>query len=238
MDNDRPNFFGKEHAAHYDKSSERLAALKNALHSILNIVFRDLPSQSEILCVGAGTGAEIIALAECYPEWRFMALDPSEAMLDVCRQKVEKAGLSARCDFHIGYIDSLPADKFYDAATSILVSQFLTDVQQRREFFKQVRNRMKSGGYLFNADLARPATAQSYEGLKDAWIKMQMFTGLSRQKAQESTALWRTHLAVSEPAEIESIIVSGGFQSPLLCYQALFIHAWCAKVPNNVLSSC
>ena len=144
MHAEQTEFFGKEHAANYDKSSAGLAAIKDALHLVAKVALMDLPADSNILCVGAGTGAELIALAQSNPGWTFTALDSSAAMLDACKEKLAQAGLLARCDFHHGEIDSLPGNKIYHAATAILVYQFLTKQQDRVAFFQKIRRHLMS----------------------------------------------------------------------------------------------
>ncbi len=38
-------------------------------------------------------------------------------MLDICRHRVEEGGITSRCYFHEGYLDSLPTEDLYDGAT-------------------------------------------------------------------------------------------------------------------------
>ena len=231
MTSEKPEFFGKEHAAHYDKSSQGLSALKDALHLIAKTSLIDLPDESDILCVGAGTGAELIALAQNNPGWRFTALDTSEAMLDVCKEKISKEGLVSRCNFHLGSIDTLMEEKKYDAATSILVSQFLTNKADRIAFFEKIRSHLKPCGYLINADLARPVEDHSYKPLMEHWFKMHRFNGMSEEQAKSSTALWDEFVSVLKPQEVEALLMTGGFTNPLLVFQVFFIHAWVCQLP-------
>ena len=100
--------FDKEHAAVYDQRFAKLAPMKDALHLLIQLVFSELPAAARVLCVGAGTGAELIYLAQVFPQWQFTAVEPAAAMLDICRQRAEACGITARCTFHEGYIDSLP----------------------------------------------------------------------------------------------------------------------------------
>lgn len=226
---EKPEFFGKQHAAHYDKSNEGLAPIKEALHLVMKTALLDLPEASTILCVGVGTGAELLALAKAHPGWRFMALDTSEAMLDICRVKVKEAGILSRCEFHAGPIDTLPSGQAYDAATAILVSQFLTEETARIGFFTQIKNHLKSGGYLINADLSRPQTDLCHNQLMSNWFNMHKFNGMSDDQAKAATAMWDEHLAVVEPRAVESVIKASGLSNPLLVFQFLFIHAWVSR---------
>ena len=70
-----------QQAAGYDTQWARMAPIREGLHFLLETVFADLPEDARLLCVGAGTGAEIAHLAERFPRWRFLALDPAPGMI-------------------------------------------------------------------------------------------------------------------------------------------------------------
>src|SRR3546814_14453128 len=101
--------------------------LFRSLHFLLETVFAGLPDDARLLCVGAGTGAEIAHLAQRFPGWRFLALDPSPAMPDACRTRAERDGFADRVGFHAGLVDTLPEAAPFDGAPRFLVSQFLLD---------------------------------------------------------------------------------------------------------------
>jgi len=84
-----PVAFDKAHAAGYDQRFAKLAPMKEALHLLLRLLFSEFPAEARILCVGAGTGAELLYLAQAFPQWRFTAVDPSAPMLDICRQRAQ-----------------------------------------------------------------------------------------------------------------------------------------------------
>lgn len=225
--------FGKDQAENYDERWSKLAPINNGLHFLSRIILSDLPVNSNILCVGAGTGAELLFLAREFPDWSFTALDTSAEMLEVCRKKSEDAGISARCRFHQGTVDSLPSEIKYHAATAILVSQFILEKDERIGFFREILKRLKAGAYFINADLTSPDEEKSYVELTEAWAKMMMTTGLDLETAKQSTSQWGKMVAVSKQKEIESLILSAGFTSPTLFYQSLFIRAWFAKVSDE-----
>ena len=131
---ERPAAFDQQNAATYDQRFAKLAAMRDALHLLIGAIFADLPAEARILCVGAGTGHELIYLAQKFPEWRFAVVEPSGPMLDVCRRKADACGITSRCVFHEGYLESLPPSAPFDAATSLLVSQFILSPEARAGF--------------------------------------------------------------------------------------------------------
>jgi tRNA G46 methylase TrmB len=88
-------------AASYDQQWSTMAPINDALHVLARAVLLHLPPQAHILCVGAGTGAEILYPAQTFPAWQFTALEPSTVMLDVFRRRAEDQGIASRCVFHL-----------------------------------------------------------------------------------------------------------------------------------------
>ena len=148
----KPTF--NQQAATHDEQSAKMAPILDALHFLLEAVLSGLPTAANALCVGVGTGAELVHLAQTFPHWRFTAVDPSGAMLDLCRGKAEAMGFVDRCQFHEGYVESLSVEAVYGAATGFLVSQFILDQAVQTAFFQSIAQRLKPGAILASADLA------------------------------------------------------------------------------------
>lgn len=221
--------FDQEHAAHYDQRYAKLAAIRDVLHLLTSGVLADLPTEARVLCVGAGTGAELIYLAKKFPQWRFTAVEPSGPMLAVCRQKVEEAGLTGRCVFHEGYLDTLPPSEPYDAATALLVSQFILDPAARVEFFRAIAGRLQPAGYVVSADLAVDLATAQGQNLMDAWLRLKQETGLQREQFDRLRESLRRDVAVLPPAQVSALIAEGGFTEPVLFLQTVLVHGWFAQ---------
>ncbi|ALN19916.1 class I SAM-dependent methyltransferase [Ectopseudomonas mendocina] len=215
-----------QQAAGYDKQWAGMAPIREALYLLLDALFVGLPDDARILCVGAGTGAEIAHLAERFPGWRFTALDPSGAMLEVCRQRAERGGFAHRCDYHEGYLETLAAGQAYDGATCFLVSQFLTDVQARTGFFRQIAQRLKPGGLLANADLASDIHSPAYEVLLPGWMTLMSSAGVDAQMLERARAAYARDVAVLPAPQVADIIQAGGFTAPTQFFQAGLMHGW------------
>ena len=226
---EQPVFFGKEQASGYDRQWAKLAPIRDALHLLLRIRLSELPDDAQVLCVGVGTGAELLYLAQAFPQWSFTLVEPSKPMLDICRQKAEEDDITSRCTFHEGYLDSLPLSLPFNAATCLLVSQFIMQPEERRAFFGQISNQLRPGGYLVSADLASGTSASAYENLFEVWLQMQRFNGIPEEAIEKMRLVYGRNVAVSTPREIEALIASSGFDAPVLFFQAFLIHAWYAR---------
>jgi tRNA (cmo5U34)-methyltransferase len=220
--------FGQEHAAQYDKQFAKLSPMRDALHLIIGGIFSNLPADARILCVGAGTGLEIIYLAQRFPDWRFMAVDPSSHMLDVCRQRMQENGIADRCEFHVGYLDSLPQGESFDAVTSLLVSQFILAKEERTRYFRNIAERLKPRGLLVNADLASDTKSDLYESLIAVWLRLMKGADIAPEMIENFRTTYSRDVAVLPADEVSGIIQSGGFEQPVLFFQSVLIHAWYA----------
>lgn len=222
--------FDEERAASYDARFAKLVPLRDALHLLMTVVLEPLPADARVLCVGVGTGAELLTLARRFPGWRFTALDLSAPMLDVCRARVADAGIAARCEFHVGVVRELPDTPAFDAATSILVSQFVQPRGERVTFFREIFRRLRPGGFLISADLSSGSAANlEAQGLFPVWQRLLRSCDAPPAEVDAMLAALQQHVAVTPAADLVSILAEAGFAGPTQFFQSLLIHAWAAR---------
>ena len=221
--------FDQERASSYDERFAALAPMRDALHLLIRVILSELPTDAHILCVGAGTGAELIYLAQNFPQWRFTAVEPAAPMLDICRRKTEECGIASRCTFHEGYLDSLPTSDSFNAATCLLVSHFMMQQDERSDFFQQIASRLHPDGYLVSSDLASDMATSEYQSLLEVWLRMLKYAQVPVTEIENFRVSYGRDVALLSPQKVESIITKGGFKSPVLFYQTLLIRAWYAK---------
>ncbi|MCO5787237.1 SAM-dependent methyltransferase [Pseudomonas sp. G11-1] len=218
-----------QQAANYDTQWAKTASIRNCLHLLLGSLFAELPADASILCVGVGTGDELIYLASQNPGWTFTAVEPSGPMLDICRQRTEEEGVASRCAFYEGYLDSLPAIEKYDAATCFLVSQFILEEQERSRFFSEIAERLRPNGVLASSDLASDVESPEYDVLLRAWMNMMSAADISPEAVERMRKAYANDVGVLPPAKVASIIEAGGFELPVQFFQSGLIHAWLSK---------
>ncbi len=218
-----------QQAASYDERWAKTAPIRDALYFLLEAVFAGLPANARLLCIGVGTGEELCHFARRFPQWTFVAVELSGAMLDVCRRKAEQAGFESRCHFHEGYLDTLPGTGEFDAATCFLVSQFMLDKEVRSGFFKSIADRLRPGGILASSDLASDTGSHEYEALLNMWLNMMLAAGIPAAGLEQMRAAYARDVAILPPGEVASLIRSGGFDDPVMFYQTGLIHAWFSR---------
>ncbi len=226
---DTPVGFDAQNAASYDDRFAKIGAIRDVLHLQLRAILSPLPAQARILCVGAGTGAELLALATHFPQWRFTAVEPSAPMMELCRRRATEHGFADRCTLHPGYLDSLPAGEPFHAATSLLVSHFITDRTARLGYFRQIATRLLPQGWLVSADLSGDQATPEHARLEEVWFRLMKLTGQTDEQRAGMVAAWRKDVAFLPLPELETLLTSTGFEAPTLFHQALLIRAWFAQ---------
>lgn len=225
--------FDKKRASSYDKRSNKIASMTASLHLLTRMVLSELPENAKIICVGVGTGSELINLAQSFPKWEFTALDPASAMLDICRQRIEENGFSSRCTFHDGNLDTLPTSGYYDAATCFLVSHFFMQSDERQNFFSKIASRLCPNGYLISSDLSYDMNSITYPNILEVWFRMLKYSETPSEEIEKMRNAYGDYVALVPPLEVESIIKLSGFDAPVLFYQNLLIHAWYSRRTAN-----
>lgn len=212
------NFFNKEASRFYDERNSNLAPIMENMHFLVRLVLQDLPEDARILCVGVGTGAEILSLSKIYPKWTFTGVDPSDSMLEVCRERLEKAGVADRCELIHGYVQDAPAGEEFDATVAILVGHFVPR-EERASFYQNMHQRLKDGGYLINTEISFDLDSKEFPLMLKNWERVQSLMGATPESLEKLPDMLRNALTVLPPSEVEDIIRASGFSLPVRFFQ-------------------
>ncbi len=219
------DFFTPEASRNYDRKNSGLAPITDNLHFLIRLVLKDLPAQARVLCVGVGTGAEILSLAAHYPGWTFVGGDPSAAMLDVCRERLAAAGVAERCTLVHGYVHDVLAAADFDACLNILVAHFINR-DDRLGFFRNMTAHLKPGGMLVNAEISYDLSAPEFPAMLENWKQVQALMGATPESLTALPALLREKLTVLPQGETENLMRAGGIPLPVRFFQAFMVTGW------------
>lgn len=220
-----PEFFDQQMANCYDEKNSKLAPIGDSMHFLACMVLDDLPPRARILCVGTGTGAEILSLAESHTEWSFVGVDPSAPMLAVCRDKLEHANVLDRCELIHGYIHNVPEGAAFDAVLCFLVAHFVRR-EDRVAFYRGIYDRLKSGGRFISTEISYDLNSAEFPAMLKNWERVQTLMGATPESLQTLRDTLFNRLFVLSPMETESLLRANGFELPIQFFQAFLIRGW------------
>jgi tRNA (cmo5U34)-methyltransferase len=212
-----------------DNYAEKTARLVPGLPDLQTmaalLVAERAPDSANVLVVGAGGGMELKALAQAYPRWHFVGVDPSKPMLDLAAATL--GPLAERAQLHHGYTETAPAGPF-DAATCLLTMHFLA-ADERRSTLMEIHRRLKPGAPLVMAHLSFPQT----QGERALWLSryaaFAIASGVEPDNAHRAASAIGSTLPLLSPEQEEEMLEETGFTKVRLFYAGLAFRGWVAQ---------
>src|SRR4051794_9947640 len=101
---DRVHDFDDDRARRYGQTARQTLPGYEELHNMASsLPGIELKEEARVLVVGAGTGMELLTLAEQHPQWRLTGVDPSVEMLAVARERLQERRWTDRVQLHVGH---------------------------------------------------------------------------------------------------------------------------------------
>lgn len=179
-------------------------------------------NQAHILIVGAGGGAqEIVTASVLGPKWYFTAVDPSKPMMDIAVARLAEKGLAGRTEFHLGYVDDLPTDHQFDAATLFGVLHHQPGVRAKRRLLDAIASRLAPGAPLILAGNRYAYASQPL--LLNAWGERWRMQGATADEVQ--SRLGKILEGADPPASedaLSKLLDEAGFTLPTWFFSSLF----------------
>lgn len=227
--------YGQEWADNYKRLAAASIPGRDGLYRLCSAYLSGLSGNGRILVVGCGTGDELIGLAKALPQAELEGIDPSEAMLEVCKKRVIEEGLSNRVKLDCATLKKYSSSTLFDAVTSILVSQHLRSDTDAQDFFDKVALLLKPSGFLYSADLSIPSN-QYRESLFDLWYSHVVMSGINKEMADGMLIKIKSDITIRSQKTISTFIQKAGFEDVFLPFRSLMYGAWAAKKADSDMS--
>ena len=229
-DFDATKHFDAQRASVYDLKIRKIVPGYETMHDLsLNLLHHHFPAQAHILVAGAGTGQEAISCAQVNPAWRITGVDPTEKMLSIARIHVEYANLSERVHLHLGEVKDLPIEVHFDAATSILVMQFIPDNGGKKAYLKEIASRLKPGGKFIVIDLVGDRAAKEFEVFLSTWQARQLRLGDDAAEVRKDFEHILRDIGFVTEGRMGDLLQEAGFKNISKFFQAYLFCGWIAE---------
>jgi tRNA (cmo5U34)-methyltransferase len=202
----------------------------DASHALAAVLLRDRlgDAPARLLVVGAGGGVELSVLAGTVPAWRFVGVDPSAQMLAAARRKVAEAGAAERVEWVQGEVDAAPRERF-DAATALLVLQFVPDDGRRLAALRAIRARLAPGAPFVVIDGCADLDGPDFEEELRLYAAHALRNGAPAELVAGAVGMMRSQIAFVSTAREEELLREAGFANLRRFYTGLWFHGWIAR---------
>lgn len=227
---DTTQHFDDQKAEAYDRVIRQVVPGYETLHEMIKVVLNHyvLGTNAHLLSVGCGTGVELLTLGENFPAWNFTGVEPSGAMAKVAQANVEIKQMSDRAKVVEGYVDDLPGDVRFDAATLILVMHFVPDDGSKEALLRSIAQRLQPGAPLILADLHADVEGVRFKRFLDIWRDWQLHKGMPEHIVDRGFEhVVRDIQFVSEDRILE-LLHGAGFKTVEPFYGAFLFGGWIA----------
>jgi tRNA (cmo5U34)-methyltransferase len=200
----------------------------DASHAMAAVLLRDrLGEEGHILVVGAGGGVELSVFAQECPDWEFTGVDPSAAMLQQARAKLESVGAANRVTWVQGEVELAPKGPF-DAATSFLALNFV-DVERRLAILRDIHARLKKDAPFLIIDGCSDKNSTRFEDDMRVYRAFARRNGAPTDVVELAVAMQRTSLHPVLPEQEVALLSEAGFVDVRLFYAGLWVFGWIAR---------
>lgn len=225
-----PMKFDAQLAAEYDKGVRRTLPTYDSMLRLTHIFLRaNLPEQSSLLIVGGGGGNEIKTFGPENRDWVFTAIDPSQAMLEAGKAKVQQLGIDERVEWIAGTVSNIPDKAIFDGATCLLVLHFVADVNEKLMLLKKVRAHLKTGAPFVLVSKAGDPNSEEFKEQVELWKNYWLeTTGLAEEKVDELIKGTLTEASVTEE-KLRELLAEAGFQRIARFFQTNHFCGWICR---------
>lgn len=228
-DFDATQHFGDKHASIYDEKIRKVIRGYNEMHDLAYYLLKDnLPEKAKILVVGIGTAHEAITYAKNQESWKIVGVDPTSEMVKVFKNKVTELGLANRIEVIEGRVENLKENDF-DAATSILVMQFLKDNGDKEKYLQNISEKMKKGAKLIAIDLEGEKGSENFKFLLSAWKSHQYSTRDDKEQIDKDFEHVDADLQFIPEKRTIELMKSTGFTKICKFYQSYLFGGYIAE---------
>ena len=230
MSKDKVRHWDKDRAEAYDKRVREAIPGYDALHVLsCQIVAETTSGRGRALVVGAGTGAECIALAQSCPNLAVVGVDPSADMLAHAETKVRAHGLTQRVRLYPSKVGDLPKFEPFDAATLLLVMHFLADDGAKQSLLEEISSHLKPGAPLILADLFGSWEESWQQQLRGWWRHLQLAAGIPEDEVEKGFRHIDRDIHPLREERLAELLAATGFGPPEPYFRALCFGGWVAR---------
>jgi tRNA (cmo5U34)-methyltransferase len=224
--------FDPKKAAHYEDLARKAVFGYDQLFTmVLSLLMENQNETANVIVVGCGTGMELTTFGKLMLNWQLTGVDPSPEMIKIAQVNIDELGLNNRVTLYNGFVDSLPDEEKYDAATLIFVLRFVAEDKEKLSLFKHIAKRLKPGAKLVLVDQYGDPGSEYFQEVFKSWKIFMKLTGVPSELTEKIAAQSIDKSFFSESGIIE-LLSEAGFTNAIHFYNSFMHGGWVVKKNN------
>lgn len=224
--------FNTELATEYEKGIRRTLPTYDAMLRLTQTFFQaTLPDQANFIVVGAGSGNEILQLAEQKPEWSFVGIDPAAAMLHFATERLNTLPNNITL-LHGTLLETELPESLFDAASCILVLHFIKSYEEKLATLKVIAQHLKPGAPFVlvskYGQLGSSETELQFDLWRAYWLQ---HTKLTVEQVADMEQSIRS-LSFLREEDILTLLQEAGFTQPSRFFATTLFGGWVCHKQN------
>jgi tRNA (cmo5U34)-methyltransferase len=215
----------------YEQSIAKKIPSYHLLFELLSTVYSVMipeSKQKEILVVGAGGGQDIVTLATKDGTLRFTGVDPSVEMLKLAESRFQKEQIKNAIELIHGTIEDLSSNKYFDAATCMLVLHFLKEKEDKKALLKCIYQQLKPGTPLFLSVIHSLDNKENTAIFMQAWKNHMLQQGIPVEEWNQFERAIGTEFHLITEDELILLMAECGFIQIVRFFNSLLVSGYVA----------
>lgn len=159
------------------------------------------------------------------PNWNFTGVDPSEAMLQIAKDKAHQLGIENRVNLVQGTVNQTSEHSF-DAASSILVLHFIHDRQEKWDMLKTIKDKLKPNAPFALVSAYGESNSEELQNRINIWKSFFLSAGHEPAKLEAMEKNVSEQLSLLTEAEIVKLLEGAGFKNVTRFYSTGIFGGW------------
>jgi tRNA (cmo5U34)-methyltransferase len=205
------------------------------LSSLAAYMSATIAATARVLVVGAGTGNELLLLAQVESGWTLIGVEPCLAMTQVARSKIASSRVCNTTLVHASIFDIEGED--FDACSISLVMQ-LFDKPRKELLLRHVYRLLPAGAPLFLFDTCNLESEQQFNLDLRAMARHNSRNGLSEREAFDNAATLAKQFHLMTPQMTRNLLSDAGFENVQQIFQSFVTYGWICYRDKNADRDC
>lgn len=214
--------------AYNETIRKRIIGYEYLFTLMADLIAVEMPNAETVTIVGAGGGQELSTLVPLLPHAQFTAVDPSDNMLALAKQRLEQEEIQGNITYITGELVARDVSQA-DIVTCHLVLHFLKERATKQALLQQMAESVRVGGRIFLSSINGDVESDVFQTQLKAWGLLALRNGVKPHQWEAFAHSFGQELMPVTKQELLEDVAAVGLRVVHQYFQAYGIEAYCLE---------